>query len=120
MTPQTPAAVNRYGTPGQIAGSVLALAGLLLLAGVTALSAVGFTLSATLCSSVDTGLICTGTGQDLARWIPTGAALLASVLGMAGTALGRPLRFPLLCGGYVLTVAGFLTGLAIAMTGPAS
>ncbi|GAA1612640.1 hypothetical protein [Actinoplanes couchii] len=120
MTPDSPAATNRYGTPGQMAGAVLALAGLLLLAGVTALSAVGFTLSATLCSSVDTGLICTGTGQDLARWIPTGAAILAAVLGMTGTVLGRPLRSYLLAAGYVLTIVGFLTGLLIAMTGPAS
>ncbi|SDT57163.1 hypothetical protein [Actinoplanes derwentensis] len=120
MTPQTSTAVGRYGTPGQIAGSVVALAGLLLLAGLTGLSSVGFALSSTLCASEDTGLICTGTGQDLALWIPTGAAILAAILGMAGTVLGRPFRVPLLAAGYAVTVVGFVTGLLIAMTGPAS
>lgn len=120
MTPETPAAASRYGTPGQIAGSVVALAGLLILAALTGLSSIGFALSSTLCSSEDNGLLCTPTGETLALWVPTGAALLAAVLGMAGTALGRPLRMPLLAAGYVITVAGFLGGLLIAMTGPSS
>ncbi|HWS37110.1 MAG TPA: hypothetical protein VN408_30745 [Actinoplanes sp.] len=120
MTPQTPTAVSRYGTPGEMAGSIVALAGLLILAFLTGLSAIAFTLTATLCSSQDTGLLCTGSGPDLAQWVPTGAAIVAGVLGMAGIVLGRPLRMPLLVSGYVIVVLGFLGGLAIAMTGPAS
>lgn len=120
MTSQTSTAASRYGTPGQIAGSVVALAVLLILAFVTALSAIGFTLTATLCDSADTGLICTATGQTLSTWIPTGAAILAGLLGMTGVTIGRPLRTPLLVYGYVLVVFGFLAGLAIAMTSPAS
>ncbi len=113
-------AVTRYGTPGQIAGSVVMLAGLLLLAGLTALSSIYFAMSSTLCSSHDTGLLCTGLGENLALYVPAGAAALAAVLGMAGTVIGRPFRMPLLAAGYALTVIGFLTGLIIAMTGPAS
>lgn len=112
--------MSRYGTPGEMAGSFVALAGLLILAFVTGLSAIGFALTATICSSEDPGLLCSDNGPGLAMWVPTGAAIVAGLIGMAGIAIGRPLRLPFLVSGYVITVLGFLAGLAIAMTGPAS
>jgi hypothetical protein len=96
---------KRYGRPAAVIGSVVAFGVLFAFAGYTILT------SAYLMSNScigDTGQlpICPASGPDWARPLPSAAAFLGLLAGLAGLLAGRPVRTPALVAGFLLTAAG--------------
>ncbi|MBO3744051.1 hypothetical protein [Actinoplanes flavus] len=102
---------ERYGTPATVGIAVLALLGLLIFAAYT-LSEGGHLMSSACIG--DTGqMVCPIDGPDWVRPVPGAAVLLGLLAGLAGSAVGRPLRRPGLVAGFVwVTVALILTRVA--------
>ncbi|GAA0430011.1 hypothetical protein Aca07nite_38620 [Actinoplanes capillaceus] len=95
---------ERYGTPAAVGVSALAFLGLLIFAGYTLFE--GSHMMSNHCFDATDQIVCPIDGPDWIRPVPGWAVLLGLLAGLAGSAVGRPLRRPGLIAGFVwVTVA---------------
>lgn len=96
---------ERYGGSASIAASLAAFGALSCFTVYTIMMA--SYLVSTSCIGDNGQLpICPASGPDWARPLPAAAALVSLLAGLAGVAVGRPIRTPALVSGFVLTAAG--------------
>ncbi|WP_436655923.1 hypothetical protein [Actinoplanes sp. URMC 104] len=99
---------TRYGSP---AASVGAFAVLFLLAAGTLLASAD--LMSTSCIGDSGQMLCPADGPGWARPVPAAAVLLGLLTGVAGLAIGRPVRRLALIAGFALVAAGAIVALLI-------